>query len=85
MNKPSKADETSTNSILEDKNKSLFPENILTILLPFRSQIEQANKKWSDSLKEFAQKIGVPAQNYNDLPKAFETITYDKIMHKEKK
>ncbi|MEI6118184.1 MAG: hypothetical protein WCP92_02835 [bacterium] len=84
MNTP-KFDETSKNDILEEQNKELFPEEILTILLPFKSQIEQANKKRSDSLKEFAEKIGVPAEKYNNLPKAFEAITYDRIMHKEKK
>ena len=85
MNKPTTADEVSTNNILENQNKELFPEKILNILLPFKVQIEQANKQRADSLKEFAKKIDVPAENYNNLPKAFEAITYDKIMKKEKK
>ncbi|MFA7298561.1 MAG: hypothetical protein WC010_02845 [Candidatus Absconditabacterales bacterium] len=86
MNNAPTFDETPTNNnILEGQNKDLFPEEILTILLPFKAQIEQANKKRSDSLKEFAQKIDVPAENYNNLPKAFEDITYSKIIEKEKK
>jgi hypothetical protein len=86
MNKLTTFDETPTNnSILETQNKDLFPEEILTILLPFKTQIEQANKKRSDSLKEFAQKIGVKQENYKNLPKAFEDITYSKIIEKEKK
>jgi hypothetical protein len=85
MNKTSNFDENLQDTILEEKNKDLFPEEILSLLLPFKSQIEQANKKRSDSLKEFAQKIGVPAEKYNNLPKAFEVITYDKLLQKEKK
>lgn len=86
MNTPNSLDADSTNNnILESQNKDLFPEEILNMLLPFKNQIEQVNKKRSDSLKEFAQKIGVNKENYNNLPQAFENITYSKIIEKEKK
>jgi len=86
MDKPSTHKESSIEeSILEEKNKELFPEKILEILLPFKKEIEEANKKWSDSLKSFAEKMWVAREGYNNLPKTFEAMSYDKIMQKEKK
>lgn len=86
MNKVSNAqdDNILSANITKNENQFTFSEDVLSVLIPFKSQIEQSNKKRSDSLKEFAKKINVSPENYNDLPKAFEAITYDKIIKKEK-